>query len=221
MARTGFLGTIEGAAGDRLRAAMSIQNYDRGNIILSQNDETNDVYFVLTGRARATIYSEDGKMVTFRDIQQGAIFGELAAIDDTPRSASVTALESLTVGRIGGDQFRTMIETDPALMWALMRYLSGQVRRMTERIFEFSTLLVKDRLITELLRLARTAAPGENVASLFPAPTHFELAASISTHREAVSREMSQLSKRGLVRKEDDRLLILDVEALQDLTQTM
>ena len=215
MAGLGFLDAIERGARDRVRAAMTIMNYDRGNLILSQHDEMDDVYFVLTGRARATIYSHEGKMVTYRDIGAGEVFGELAAIDSKPRSASVAALESLTIGRLTGPEFRALLEAEPALMWATMRYLTGQVRRMTERIFEYSTFAVKQRLVAELVRLARALATGGNTALLSPAPTHFELAATISTHREAVSRAMSELSKAGLIRKAPDGLHFLDIQGLE------
>lgn len=67
MSNEGFLGTITKPARNRLRKAMTIQNYDRDNLIISHKEETDDIYFVLTGRARATIYSENGKMVSFRD----------------------------------------------------------------------------------------------------------------------------------------------------------
>ena len=72
---------------------------------------------------------------------------------------------------------------------------------MTERVYEFSTLVVRKRLIRELLRLAEDNEQREGSASISPAPTHFDLAARISTHREAVSREMSALAKREADRK--------------------
>lgn len=220
MSKRGFLASIEKGPRERLRAAMTIQNYDRNSLVISHKDQTDDVYFVLIGRARATIFSENGKMVSLREIGPGEVFGELAAIDLSLRSASVSALEPLTIGHLSGAKFRAMIETEPALMWATMRYLTEQVRRMTERVFEFSTLLARDRLAAELVRLARAAAPDASTAVLSPAPTHFELAASISTHREEVSRQMSKLSKLNLIRTENRKLHFLDIEGLEALVKT-
>jgi hypothetical protein len=88
---------------------------------------------------------------------------------------------------------------------------------MTERVFEVSTLVVRKRLILELLRRAEEIEPIDGEISINPAPTHFELAAKISTHREAVSREMSTLAKRGLIEKLGSRLMLHDVEALEML----
>ena len=99
----------------------------------------------------------------------------------------------------------------------LLEHLSTQLRRMTDRVFEFSTLVVRKRLILELLRWARETGPADGQVCITPAPTHFELAARISTHREAVSREMSALAKKGLIEKRVSRLVLRDVAALEAL----
>lgn len=214
MTNGSFLDIVEPSVRSQLESVMSITNYSRGSLVISQNDTSDDVFLVLEGRARATIYSAEGKTVSYRDIATGAIFGELAAIDRTPRSASVTAQENLRVGLISGKDFREWIEAHPDAMWAVLRYLTSQCRRMTERIFEFSTKVVRDRLVNELVRMAFAASDARNAAVISPAPTHFELASAISTHREAVSREMSRLAKQELVVKKTDGLHVPDIEAL-------
>ena len=88
---------------------------------------------------------------------------------------------------------------------------------MTDRVYEFSTLLVRDRLIRELLRLAGDPQPSSNEAAITPAPTHVELAAKISTHREAVSRAMSALAKEKLITKRSGTLVLRDLSALREL----
>lgn len=214
-----FLETIDKSLRQRLEHEMSVREYDRGSFVISQHDVADDVFFVLEGRARAAVYSSEGKLVSYRDIESGSIFGELSALDETPRSAAVIAQDNLVAGRLSGKEFRHWVETDPELMWAVLKYLTGQCRRMTDRIFEFSTMLVKDRLVNELVRLSRAVSEGANTAIVTPAPTHFDLAASISTHREAVSREMSLLTKNGLIRKENGLLYVPDIEALCALTE--
>ena len=88
---------------------------------------------------------------------------------------------------------------------------------MTDRVFEFSTLVVRKRLVCELLRRAdENGRPsGETIA--ISIPPHFELAAQISTHREAVSREMSALAKRGLIERRGTNLILRDLRGLEAL----
>ena len=90
---------------------------------------------------------------------------------------------------------------------------------LTERVFEFSALAVNNRIHAELLRLARDHMTAENTAAIQPAPTHAEIASRISTHREAVTRELSRLSRAGIVVRRSGALVVEDVERLDRLMQ--
>jgi CRP-like cAMP-binding protein len=151
--------------------------------------------------------------VAYRDLDYGQLFGELAAIDGRERSASVMALEPVRLARLSEAAFRELVDDRPNIRWALLHHLSTQLRRITERVFEFSTLVVRKRLVRELLRLASDNRQG-NCAMISPAPSHAELAARISTHREAVSREMSALAKQKLVERRGRLILLRDAAAL-------
>lgn len=207
--------------GDAERAVLAerwtVSRYGREETIVAHDDEGRECFFVIEGRARATVFSEGGRVVAYRDIEPGDIFGELSAIDGNARSASVVALEDLRVARLSGAAFREIVDTHPAIAWALLEHLSAQMRRMTDRVYEFSTLVVRDRLVRELLRLAAEAGEEQGQVRVSPAPTHFDLAAKISTHREAVSREMSTLAKLKLIEKRGDSLVLLDLAALKAL----
>ena len=89
---------------------------------------------------------------------------------------------------------------------------------MTDRVFEYSTLVVRERVICELLRRADEAGRLEGAATIIPMPTHGELASAISTHREAVSREMSDLAKRGLIARRGASLVLKDRVTLEALS---
>lgn len=193
------------------------RTYARGTTVVRHLDDTRDVFFVHTGRARATIYTDSGKVIEYREIHPGGFFGELAAIDALPRSTSVEVVEEAEISRLALGDFRELIETESAFAWAMLTHLSKHIRIMTERILEYSTLLVRERLLRELIRLSAFGEPqGEDGHVIVrPAPTHFDLAARISTHREAVSREMSTLVKSGMLEKRGGALW-LDVEALRD-----
>jgi CRP/FNR family transcriptional regulator, cyclic AMP receptor protein len=69
-------------------------------LIIAHGDTGRDVFFLLEGRARVTMFSEDGREITYRDIEAGEIFGELAGIDGKARSASVVAIAASRVARL-------------------------------------------------------------------------------------------------------------------------
>lgn len=200
-----------------LSCRWATQNYRHSELIIAHGDTGRDVFFLLEGRARVTLFSEEGKEIAYRDLLPGDIFGELAAIDGKARSASVVALEATRAARLRPTAFRELVEGHPRLAWLLLEHLSTLLRRMTDRVYEFSTLVVRKRLILELIRRAEETGPADGKVAINPAPTHFELAAGISTHREAVSREMSTLAKRGLIEKRGNRLVLNDLAALEML----
>ena len=200
-----------------LEGLFVIRDHRPGEIVISHLDESQDVFFVLEGRLRATIYSLNGQEIDYRDIGPGDIVGELAAIDGAPRSATVEALEMARLGRLPAATFRELIRTLPGLNAILLEHMSAQIRRLTGRVFEFSTLSVRDRLISELLRLAEATSIREGGAEIHPAPTQSEIAHRISCRREVVSREMSGLARAGLVKKRERTLIISDLDQLRSL----
>jgi CRP/FNR family transcriptional regulator, cyclic AMP receptor protein len=187
--------------------------------IIDYQDSSRDVFFLVSGRARVIIYSVEGQAVAFRELVAGDVFGELSAIDGRTRSASVEAKAPCLIASMSPNMFLEAIAEEGQLALALSTHLVTQIRDLTDRIFEFSTLAVKNRIHAELLRLARRAAPDANKAALAPPPTHAEIASRISTHREAVSRELSRLAQIGLVRREGSSLLVTDIERLEEMVR--
>jgi len=96
-----------------------------------------------------------------------------------------------------------------------MRHLTRLVRLLSDRVVELSTLGVKNRIHAELLRLGRMAHGSGVQRKIEPAPTHSQIAGQVSAQRETVSREMTVLTKQGLVQKRNNTLVILDMERLE------
>ncbi len=193
------------------------RHVDRQKQIIGHLDPTNDIFFVVQGTARVVNYSVSGKQVSFRDIKAGEMFGEYSAIDDIPRSATVFALTDAFIGSLSSTTFLAIIERHPTIALAALRMLTSQVRHLTDRVFEFSTLAVNNRIDAELQRLAVAAGVHDNVAEITLAPTHAEIASRVSTQREAVTREINSLARDGIVEKVDKTLVIKDFARLRDL----
>ena len=195
------------------------KHYREDQQIISHLDESTDVFFVIEGLVRVIIYSQSGREITFRDVPAGKYFGELAAIDHLPRSATVAALTDSLVASMSAELFWEILRTHPDVMATLLKELAGAVRLLTERVFEFSALAVSNRVHAELLRLARDHMIGDNSALIRPVPTHAEIASRISTHREAVTRELNQLAHDGLVERQTGAMLVRDVARLACLVR--
>ncbi|MBX2805976.1 MAG: Crp/Fnr family transcriptional regulator [Hyphomicrobiales bacterium] len=193
--------------------------YEKGQEIIGRSDELQDVFLLVDGVARVIVYSASGKAVNFRRLEAGALFGEFAAIDGLNRSASVEAVESCRAVSISAQLFNELMQSDARFMRFVLSHLVSILRALTSRIIEFSTLGVTSRIQTELLRMAN-AAPGRNgQKEISPAPTHSEIAGRISTHREAVSREVSRLKQLGIIERRGRALIVKDVEQLEQMVR--
>ncbi|MDP3550839.1 MAG: Crp/Fnr family transcriptional regulator [Novosphingobium sp.] len=187
----------------------------KGHVLLAVGLPANDVYLVIEGSVSVSLVSAQGRETVLRLIEQGEMFGELAAIDGQPRSADVVAVENSTLLVTPGATFVGLIESEPVLSLWLARYLAHQVRYLTNRIYELSTMGVGPRLQAELLRLAGNPAP-DGSACITRIPTQAELAARIGTNRETVTREFALLVREGLLTREGRRIVVPSVTRLAD-----
>jgi CRP/FNR family transcriptional regulator, cyclic AMP receptor protein len=195
------------------------QEFEAGEQLVHYQDSSTEVFFLTEGKLRVVIYSAEGKAVLFTDLKPGAMFGEIAAIDHARRSAGVEAISSSTVASLTAAQFEELLRREPPVAVATLKHLAAEVRRLSERVVEFSTLVVQNRIQAELLRLAAEAGQHQGQVLLVPAPSLSEIADRISTHREAVSRELSRLASMGVLRREGDDLRITDTARLAQLVR--
>ena len=213
-----FRGLSDGALAE-IAGQCRWQRFTTGQDIISHHDQSLDAYFLVEGKARIIIYSFSGKPVIFRDARPGEVFGEFAAIDQLPRSATVEARTDCLTAAIKPEAFLDVLLTHPEVAGNTMRWLVAQARALTGRVLEFSTLAVRNRLHAELLRLAQEDIRDDGTAVITNFPTHADLASRISTHREAVTREMSRLAQSRLVKKMGDGLIIFDIQELSQLVE--
>jgi CRP/FNR family cyclic AMP-dependent transcriptional regulator len=117
--------------------------------------------------------------------------------------------------------FSKLLQHEPMVQQALIKELVRNVRTLTKRVYEFSTLAVNNRIQAELLRLASLAPREGKSARIIPPPTHADIASRVSTHREAVTREFNRLSRMGLIERQSGALIIWDVDRLVEMLHEM
>jgi CRP/FNR family transcriptional regulator, cyclic AMP receptor protein len=208
---------LPGKTLERVQQRCSWRRYEPAEVIVDYLDSSDEVFFIISGKVRVTIYSLAGKAVSFRELGPGEVFGEYPAIDQGPRSASVEARTRCVVATLPGAAFRELIRSEPVVAQALLPHFVTTIRALTTRVYEFSTLAVSNRIQAELLRLARLTEADGKSARIAPAPTHTEIASRVSTHREAVTRELARLSRIGLIERQRNALLVKDVERLAEM----
>ena len=185
--------------------------------ILSHLEESTEVYFLAKGSVRATTYSFSGKEIAYQDLRQGKIFGEISFIDGESRTTNVVALEDCVIGRIKAVDFWKVLEQHPSVVKQFLKRLAAMVRFLCGRVYEYGALGVNDRIRAEILKHARENVSKSNQAVIENMPTHEEIANRVSTHREAVTKEFSALYKQGFIKKDGKKILVPDIEKLEEL----
>lgn len=192
-------------------------SYRRRQTIFSYEDPSADVYFIKTGHVGITMFSETGKEIAFRRLRPGGMFGDLAAVDRQPRSASAVSLSKLEILRLSDADFLEILRERPEVAHREMQRLAFLVRALSERIFEFTTYGVPNRIQAELLRLAKASGQKAEIINIYPSPTHADIANQVSTHREAVTREFGHLANEGILEKRGRNLIIRDLTRLEKM----
>lgn len=187
------------------------KTYVAGEFILTENDDSHHVLAMCNGMARVTYTGSQSKQILIRDILQGELFGDWAAIDNLPRSANVQALTDCCVGFISQQHFLALLNHNPQVALRQMQQLTGHLRHMNVRMSDLITLKANQRIHRVLLELANPSPDG---LLLQDAPSHHEIAMRASTQREVVARELSKLQGLGLLVKQKSSYLIPNPEKL-------
>ncbi len=195
------------------------QRYAQGEQIIDQHSESRDVYFVVEGAVRIVNHSLAGREIAFDEVQAGGHFGELAALDGGPRSASVVALAPTLVAVMPAPVFIELVDGSKEIALRVMRDLTRMVRRATDRIMDLSTLGAHNRVYAEILRLAKATGPDDSRAVIRPAPKDGDIASRVSTTRETVNRVLSELSDLNILKREQKAIVVNDLRRLADMVE--
>jgi CRP/FNR family transcriptional regulator, cyclic AMP receptor protein len=212
-----FLGSIPLFRGlsaldlDRIAEVTRLRDYPRGSVIVFEHDPGDALFVVRAGRVKVVLVGEDGREVILGVLGVGEHFGELALIDDQPRSAHVIAMEDAQLLVLRRDDFRRLVEEAPALAWALLQELSRRLRRADEKIGGLVLLDVPGRIARLLLEYADPERDDVIDAPL----THQVIAQMIGASRETVSRTMKDFQSQGLVAVVRRRIRLTDRPALE------
>jgi CRP/FNR family cyclic AMP-dependent transcriptional regulator len=199
----------------RIAQSCFTRAYERHSQIVGEQDGASDVYFILDGCVRINNVTSTGREIIFSDLGVGGIFGELSAIDGLPRSATVVALTDCLLARMTADTFFDLVRDSSTVSTRLIQLLVAKIRLMSERVFEVSALAVRERVRRELLRMAVDGTPWGRGVIIRPAPTHYDVAARIGSHREAVTRELNRLEDERIVEIRRREIRIVDLGLLE------
>lgn len=189
-----------------------------GQIICHQGDPGDHLYAVIAGLVKIVFTSERGDEMVLNIFGPEEIFGELALLDGSPRSASVVALRSTSVFMLPRGQLLELMSVNPGLADEFLKLIGKLVRNLTEKAGDLAFLDLVGRLAKLLLQLSAMHGDVHGVV-LDSGLTQTDLARMIGASRPAVNRALQSLATRGLIALQGRTIVLLDLEALRRRSQ--
>jgi len=206
--RNPLFASLEGFYIDDLAERGEIRSWPARSQIISEGDEGDAVYFILSGKAKVTLYGEEGREIVLAVLGESEIFGELSIIDDRPRSANVETTSELKCFVIGKRAFLDYLSTHHKVYRRFFACLTGRLRGATRQIGGLALLDVCGRIAHTLIGMSKDG-PADAVGEVsIERPTHEQIAALIGSSREVVSRALKKMSNEGYIRIEKDRIVL-------------
>jgi CRP/FNR family transcriptional regulator, cyclic AMP receptor protein len=214
---------FEGVDDDTLRRVgrhCRWRRYRAGETVVERDESSREMFLIAEGSVRVATDGAQDRDVTFADIGVGAYFGELAAIDGLPRTATVRAVEDTLLLVMPHETVVSLLQGNGAVAFRVLQRLTQVIRFCDDRITAFATLNAMQRVYAELLRLAVPDAAVRGLWVVRPCPTENEIASRTSATRKTVDRAIRQLRQSGLVRRKGHNLYILDRGRLETVART-
>lgn len=202
-------GDLEALQGD-----LRLREYAKDDLIFHQGDESRQVYFVLRGKVRVYKISPSGSETSIDIFGENDIIGELAALDNRPRSATAKAITPVSLLIMAQDAFLHRLQSIPGLALGLARMLAQKLRWTAAYAESIAQYDAAGRLLhIILINNDRYGSDLENGQRLVPLGLNqTDLASMIGARREWVNRILSDWRKRGLLEFGNGEITILDLE---------
>jgi len=191
---------------------------ERREELFHKGDQSGEVYVIVSGKLKALTTSAKGDDVVFSILGPGEVFGEVALLGATPRTATVTAIEDCHLLVIGQRDFMSFLKTNPEVPVKLLAVLATRLKRVSELVEDTLFLNLPLRLAKKLMSLSRTF--GEQT----PEGIRVDLKLSqeewgdlVGTTRESVNKQMRKWTDAEIVRVDAGYVIILKPVELEKL----
>ncbi len=192
------------------------QRFTAKSVIALQGEETEKIGFILSGRAKAVSFSEDGEATWVGYFKENDFFGHTALLSENPPHFEIIAETDVEVLFVTAAIMTALLAEHETFSVDIAKDLARRLDQMTTRIIEAYTLSAKGRICAELSRLSRIIGKAPDTRIIRPNPVFVDLAERVNSTRETVSRTVSDLQKKGILAREPGAIIIKNPDRLRD-----
>jgi CRP-like cAMP-binding protein len=206
-----LLGALPPDALESLRAASTVRDVNRNEVLFKRGDRASELFGIISGRVAILTQAPDGRESLVAVLDEGSLFGELGLFDEGPRSADARALETTQVLVLEYEAVRAAIKAEPNLLWVIIRVLARRLRTTDDSLADAVFLDVPGRTAKRLLELS-----GDSDEFRLRM-TQEDLAGLVGASRERVNKALSMFTRLGWLEVEGrNRYRILDRASLEE-----
>jgi CRP-like cAMP-binding protein len=198
----------------KVTSHLVVRSHVVNQVILLENDWGSSVYFILNGWIKIRTHNLDGKEITLNILGKGELFGEMAALEEVPRSTDALTLTPATIATIPAQDFLKLLDNEPIAGVYLTKLMARRLRQVNRRLRlrEADSLSrVADAILFLVNGQGKKGAKGYEIPNL----PHREISSLSGLARETVTRALTKLERKKLIRREGDLIFIPDVIALE------
>ncbi len=189
----------------RIAGSGVVKSFPKHTVLISEGDQSDFLYVILEGKVKVFVSDESGKEAILNIQGPGEYFGELALIDEVPRSASVMTLTPSRLAFVSRADFEACLAEHPNLALKLIRTLTQRIRSLTEVVKNLALHDVYGRVARTLLKLAQEK---NGMLVIEQRLTHQDIADMVGASREMVSRIMKDLTTGGYLQTKNKIITI-------------
>lgn len=203
LGRTKVFGALDAALLGHIAAAMRTMRFLAGQTIFSRGDPGTAIYLVLEGRVRISVLTPEGRELSFAHALAGDVFGEIAVIDRSERSAGATALTDVEAMSLSSAETDRLLAAHPELARAFMRFLCARLREVSDHFEHVALLPIEARVARFILdRIAHAGdAPSGGRQRIELGLSQTELALLLGASRPKVNLALTALEQAGAIRR--------------------
>lgn len=213
-----FFSGLDKAEAQTLAQRLAPRRFDVDQVIFHHGDPGGLLYIITSGKVKISYSQPDGQEALLAILGEGDFFGELALLDDAPRSATAEAMEATETLTLHRTEFINYIGQNPEFAYHVLRTLTKRIRHLNDQISDVFFLDLNGRLARTLLTLA--ANHGKPIAGgtlIDIVLTQTDLAEMTGATRVSINKTLGRFRSARWVTMRGRQLVILDTEALQRL----
>ncbi len=213
-----FFTELQQDEANELARHLVIRRFNQGQVIFHHGDPGGLLYIISRGKVKISHSTPEGQEALLAILGSGDFFGELALLDNSPRSATAESLETTETLTLHREDFRRYISSNPDFAMHVLQTMAKHIRRLNSQLSDIFFLDLPGRLARTLLRLVDEHGKDVDGGTIIDLTlTQTDLAEMIGATRVSINKTLGRFRRLGWVTTKGRRFMILDRAALENI----